>query len=127
MALRDLINSVVGIARNGPVGTLRATVYHNTEISRTAYEVTVGNPVERKALIEEVSETVTMADGTDRSTRTKLTFLEPVVVIDNVDTFTLPDGIEYPVLKHAAMLDPDGLPYQTVVYLGYSMYQGGRR
>lgn len=100
-------------------GPLRATVFHQTLLARTATGIRLNVPgTERLALIEEVGETIVGADGVDTMARTKLTFMEPVVVLDNEERFSLPDGSIETVMKHQSLLDPQGQPYMTEVWLG---------
>ena len=112
--IRGAVKTVEAVA-----GSVRATVYHQKIVSRTASKAIydeVGTP--RLAFIEDEAETVAAVDGLQRSQNVKLTFMEPLVVVDNEDRFKLPDGRVLGVLKHVSPNDPDGLPYQTDVWVG---------
>ncbi len=107
-----------GIAKAKSVaGGLRATVTHTPSTGLDRYAPAMGAPVQRLAIVEDEIRPVRMADGTDRMSAAKLTFLEPVVVTE-FDTFTLPNGQTWPVLRSKALDDPSGAPYMTEVWLG---------
>ena len=100
-------------------GSVRATVYHHKVLSRTANKAVydeVGVPL--LAFIEDTTESVASVDGVQMAQSIKLTFMEPLVVVDNEDRFTLPGGRILAVLKHVSPNDPDGVPYQTDVWVG---------
>jgi hypothetical protein len=116
MNLADLIRN--GIAQAADVaGELRAEVIHTPATGEGTYAATSGDPVTRLALVEDEIKPVRMGDGIDRLSMAHLTFLEPVTVTEH-DTFTLPNGRTWPVLRSKALLDPNGEPYMTEVWLG---------
>jgi hypothetical protein len=99
------------------VGGTMATVIHTPAIGEGTYAAELGDPVERQAIVLEAVKPIRMADGIDRISIAQLTFLEPVTVTEH-DQFTLPSGRTWPVLQTRALLDPNGQPYMTKVWLG---------
>lgn len=73
-------------------GSVRVPVVHHPVTGNDAFGPTydeVGIP--REAYMEFAAEGVTLTDGTETTSRAKLTFMEPVSVGDR-DQFTVPDG-----------------------------------
>ena len=99
-------------------GPLRAHVKHQKLLGRTATGIVLDTPgVPLLALVEDIGETIVTIDGIDTMMSTKLTFMEPLVVTAE-DHFVLPNGSVETVMKHESLLDPQGLPYMTEVWLG---------
>lgn len=112
--IRGAVKSVEQIA-----GSVRAQVYHFKIESRTATKpVYPATGIPLLAFIEDESSAVVSVDGVHHAQTIKLTFMEPVEVVDNEDKFQLPDGRVLAVLKHVSPNDPDGKPYQTDVWVG---------
>lgn len=74
------------------------------------------NPIIRQAIVEDIGVPVTTEAGTERVATSKLTILDPFVV-DDFDIFIV-NGVQSNIAKHEGLLDPDGVPYYKIVYLG---------
>lgn len=96
-------------------------VGHIPVTGRDATGPIYGPLVTRRAIVEEVGSAVVDANGTERLAEDKLTFLEPVVV-DLLDIFQI-KGVQKNVAKRSGLLDPDGVPYFTEVWLGVGQWR----
>lgn len=119
--LVDLVKAGVVLARQ-IAGPFRAQVTHRAKTGRNEYGPTFGSPVKRLAVIEDVAEEVTTADGKVTTSKAKLTFIEPLVVLEG-DEFKIPAAGGRPervlhAMHDEGVLDPDALPYVTQVLLG---------
>lgn len=117
MAFTDLIRSLIA----GPVvsiaGPLRTTVGHTAMTGRGAYGPTYeATPTEREAIVENVSELVTSADGTQKISTAKFTFFEQIPIKEG-DRLTL-NGVTTNVVKVAGLLDETGVPYLPEAWTG---------
>lgn len=83
---------------------------------RDQHGPTHGDPVDWRAIVEYVGESVIGDDGQEHLTTAKLTILEPIDV-KTADLFIL-KGEEQNIAKVESLLDPDGVPYYAVVWLG---------
>jgi hypothetical protein len=107
-------------------GSVRIDVVHYPVTGGTAFGPTYGDPIPREAFMEFAAEGVTLADGTETTSRAKLTFLEPVAVGDR-DQFVVPDGaggtVRMNVQNVKGPMDTTKVPYQTEVLLGDRSYR----
>jgi hypothetical protein len=116
MAISDIIKSVIAGPVTNIVGPMRTPVVHRAVIGRTATGPIYGDPVNREALVEEVSETVTSEDGTEKTSSSKFTFFEQFTIKEG-DRLIL-KGVTRNVIKSGGLLDPDGVPYVPIVWTG---------
>ena len=117
MGLDTLIAGAVATAKR-VTGKLLAEVSHTPATALSGYGPTLGSPVTRKALVEEAIKPIRLADGTERVSIAKLTFLEPVSVTPD-DRFTLPSGVTGPVLRTGGLVNPTTKQaFLTEVWLG---------
>lgn len=103
-------------------GSVRVPVVHFPVIGGDAFGPTyddVGIP--REAFMEFAAEGVTLTDGTETTSRAKLTFLEPVAISDR-DQFVVPDGsggtMRVNVQSVKGPMDTTKVPYFAEVLLG---------
>jgi hypothetical protein len=103
-------------------GSVRVPVLHFPMIGRDAFDPVypdVGTPA--LAFMEFGTEDVTQADGTTATSKSKLTFFEPIAVSDN-DQFEVPDGkggmMRVNVLAVKGPMDTTKVPYFAEVMLG---------
>jgi hypothetical protein len=121
MALSDTIASAILTAKNA-TADLRVTVVHTPMTGRDGYGRTYGAAVPRKAIVEDLSEVRNAADGTVTVTLSKVTILEPISMTEG-DKVKLPAALGKParellVVRHRALLKPNGVPYMTEAWLG---------
>jgi hypothetical protein len=90
MDLAAIIRSAVQTAES-VAGGVRVLAVHYPVTGRDAFGPTYGDPVNREAFMEFHAEGVTLSDGTETTSRAKLTFFEPVAIGDR-DQFVVPDG-----------------------------------
>jgi hypothetical protein len=116
MGLPDLVRSMISGPVTSIAGPFRTTILHIPQTGRGTYGPTYGDPVPRLALVEQVSETVTSADGTDKVSTSKFTFFEPVPIKEG-DRITL-NGVTTNVVKVGGLLDETGKPYVPEAWTG---------
>jgi hypothetical protein len=99
-------------------GSVRATVGHRPIIGRDAYGEKHGDAIPREAMVEDLSQVVTSADGTERVSMAKLTFFESLDINEG-DLFVLPDGKTGRVIKRGGLIDRGtSEPFVPEVWLG---------
>lgn len=117
MDIPSLINNVAMPVIRRVAGSARAIVRHEPTVGRDTYGPKYGDIILREAIVEALTEPVASADGTERLSSAKLTFLEGIVVEER-DRFTLPNGDQANVIKRGGLMRPDGIFYVTEVWLG---------
>jgi hypothetical protein len=124
MSLPDTVRNIIA----GPVlaiaGPFRADIVITPIIEGSdMYGPTYGDPFDAQALVENVSEAVTSANGTSRVSAAKFTFLDRLVVNEG-DLITL-NGVTTAVVKIGGLLDETGVPYVPEAWTGKTTQVGG--
>lgn len=124
MSLPDTVRNIIA----GPVlsiaGPFRADIVVTPITGSTMYGPTYGTPFAAQALVENISESVTSANGTQRVSAAKYTFLEPIEIQEG-DKITL-NGVTTAVIKIGGQLDETGVPYVPEAWTGKTMQVGGQ-
>jgi hypothetical protein len=103
-------------------GSVRVQVFHYPVIGRDEHgPILDDEPFDHRAFMEWVAEGVTLQDGTETTSKAKLTFFEPIAVKDR-DVFEVPDGyggwIKVNVQTVKGPMDTTRVPYFAEVLLG---------
>lgn len=122
MALIDLTRSLIGFANNftksqglaANVTYERAPTTQDAKGKRPAVA-----PVTIQALVEMKQQLVRAVNGELIMSQAKLTLLDPSIVVQLSDKFTLPDGTTGPILNFTGYVDGGtGHPVLSEVFLG---------
>ena len=115
--LSRIVTSAVAIADRA-TASLQAVVQHAAFDGTYSASGEPGHatPVARRAIVEAKQELRRDKDGTERMSRWKLTFVEPLAV-NLLDLFTLPDGTTPALLALAAPIDSAGAPFIQEVWV----------
>lgn len=116
MSLPDLIRSLIAGPVEGIAGQFRATITITPLTGSGMYGPTYGSPFSAEAIVENVSELVASASGTNRVSAAKFTFLERMTIAEG-DRITL-NGVTTVVIKVAGPLDETGVPYAPEAWTG---------
>lgn len=118
MGLMDVVRSSVAIA-NSVTADLQATVTHRVFVSSGGAGKSVYTNVARKALVTRKQKLVRSSSGDQTMSQAEVVFLDPGVVVNELDLIILPDGTSGPILNSAGFVDSGtGRPILTQVYLG---------
>jgi len=118
MGLLDVVRSGVAIA-NSVTGDLQATVTHRVFVRAGGSGQSIYTNVSRKALVTRKQRLVRSSSGDMSKSQAEVTFLDPGVVVNELDIIILPDGTSGPIINSAGFVDAQtGHPILTQVYLG---------
>lgn len=116
MGLPDLVKRVISGPVTSIAGPFRAWTTITPMTGRGTKGPIYGTPFRKKALVEEVSQTVTSQDGTEKISTSHFTYFEQFTLNEG-DRITL-NGIQTNVIKVGGLLDPDGKPYLPEAWTG---------
>lgn len=116
MGLPELVISLLQNVVEPIAGPFRMTIQLSKVTGRNAYGPTYGPEEPIQAVVEAVSQTVTSADGTEKTSADKLTFLGPID-IDEGDRVKI-NGVQKTIIKVGGPLRPDGQPYAPEAWTG---------
>lgn len=120
MGLADTVRGAVAVANAATAG-LQVNVSHYAagtpdEAGNVPYPAL---PTARPALVTRKQKMVTTSTGQNVLSTAEVVFLDPAVVINELDKIVLPDGTTGPILNTVGFLDQGtNRPYLTQVYLG---------
>lgn len=118
MGLMDTVRSGVAIA-NSVTGDLQATVTHRVFVRAGGAGKSIYTDVQRKALVTRRQRLVRSSSGDQTMSQAEVVFLDPGVVVNELDLITLPDGTSGSILNTSGFVDSGtGRPILTQVYLG---------
>lgn len=119
MGLLDIVRSGVAIANN-LTADLQASATHEAYASETGSgRRTYSAPVNRPALVTRKQKLVRSSSGELVMSEASVVFLDPAVVINELDKITLPDGTTGPIINTEGFVDRGtGHPILTEIYLG---------
>jgi hypothetical protein len=119
MGLLDVVRSGVAIA-NQLTADLQPNVSHEAYVSSDGAGRRVYSPaVSRPALVIRKQKLVRSATGEMVMSQAQITILDPAVVINELDKFTLPDNTSGPIIATDGFVDRlTGHPILTEIYLG---------
>lgn len=118
MGLLDTVRAGVDLA-NRLTTDLQATVTHKVFVSSGGAGKSVYTDVPRKALVTRKQRLVRSSSGDMSMSQAQVVFLDPGVVVKELDKIVLPDGTSGPILNTDGFVDAGtGKPILTQVYLG---------
>jgi len=119
MGLLDIVRSGVAIA-NSLTADLQPNVSHEAYVStdgagRRSYAAAVSRP----ALVVRKQKLVRSATGELVMSQAQITILDPSVIVNELDKFTLPDDTSGPIIATDGFVDRGtGHPILTEIFLG---------
>lgn len=119
MGLLDIVRTGVNIARQ-QTADLQASVSYESWL-RTEGDGTrvFDTPRSVPALVTRRQKLVKTASGEMVMSQASIAFLDPAIVVNELDRITLPDGTTGPILNSDGFVDRGtGHPILTEVYLG---------
>jgi hypothetical protein len=122
MGLLDTVRNAVATAK-AATADLQASVTHRSVIGSPSSSgvVPLGPPISRPALVTRIQKLVRSSSGQMVMSHAQVVFLDPAVVINELDEIVLPDGTTAPILSTEGFVDRGtGHPILTEVFLGAS-------
>jgi hypothetical protein len=116
VGLPDLVKSMIANVVVPVAGPFRAPIQVVPMTGRTAKGPVYGPPEDDVALVENVSETVLDASGTEQVSNAKFTFFTPRPIKEG-DRIVL-NGVTTAVVKVGGLLDDTGVPYLPEAWTG---------
>lgn len=123
MGLLDIVRSGVAIA-NSLTADLQANVLHRAALGLPDGEGTVplGPEVSRPAIVIRKQKLVRTSTGQQIISTASVVFLDPAVVVNELDEITLPDGTTAPIRATEGFVDRGtGHPILTEAFLGEAL------
>lgn len=120
MGLLDTVRNGVATAR-ALTADLQANVQHRSVLGAAngSGEVPLSAPVLRPALVTRKQKVIRSASGQLVVSMAEVVFLDPGVVVNELDEIVLPDGTTGPIIESEGFVDRvTGSPILTQVYLG---------
>lgn len=121
MALIDTVRSGIDFANRftKAQGFQAVVSYEAYQSNDGAGAVDREDPVDLNAIVNYKQQRVRSSSGELKQSVASITILDPGIVVDLLDKFTLPDGRTAPILNIEGPADGvTGLPMLTTVYLG---------
>ena len=120
MGLLDTVRGGVAIAK-ALTADLQANVSQRSALGPASGsgEVPLGDAVSRPALVTRIQKVVRSVSGQMVMSQAEVVFLDPGVIVNELDEIVLPDGTTGPIIFSEGFVDRvTGSPILTQVYLG---------
>ena len=120
MGLLDTVRNGIAVAKS-LTSDLQANVSHRSALGPASGsgEVPLGPAVQRPALVTRKQKVVRSTTGQMITSIAEIVFLDPGVVVNELDEIVLPDGTTGPIVWSEGFVDRGaGSPMLTQVYLG---------